>query len=401
MEHLVGDPIELHYAIAVNTLSTGPPSVPCQLVIDGNEGSAVPLPYGQVISGLCAGKWYRIQGAGNNVTFYFGLSPMTVTVTNITATANITGPVDTNSTIVGQTVGVAPSTTEAGPPIDPRNIRPLVSSDLPGDANFTRSPTAGQLPSALVGGGLNTRALTASDILTPYGSGGKSFLQDSLGNLQHVPVLQGSSTPISGKALQYDANNYPLHTIGNITSNGGDAVAEAATSGSGNTSLVWSVPSSNQRTIWQSVTVLLIFANLNATADWTVSFQSFNATIISVSGYPFLGQAVTPQYTVIPQPSTLPTSPSLTPTQIIAYYGTATVLAPGNSAQANAPYVGTPSGYSIQSVNEVVSTTLPQPIEFDYTWEFRANFQYSFSGGGGNAPTVYSYIIPTGRAVPL
>ena len=75
------------------------------------------------------------------------------------------------------------------------------------------------------------RTLGASDNPKPIGSNGGAFTQDTSNNLQHVPVLQGTSTPIHTKALQYDSNNYPLHTLGNVIAggNGGDTILPAST----------------------------------------------------------------------------------------------------------------------------------------------------------------------------
>ena len=75
------------------------------------------------------------------------------------------------------------------------------------------------------------RTLGSSDTPKPIGSNGGAFTQDTTNNLQHVPVLQGTSTPIHTKALQYDSNNYPLHTLGNVIAggNGGDTILPAST----------------------------------------------------------------------------------------------------------------------------------------------------------------------------
>jgi hypothetical protein len=45
------------------------------------------------------------------------------------------------------------------------------------------------------------------------------------GQVQTDPTLANSTTPIYAQPLQYDANNYPIHTIGNVTSNGTDTLA--------------------------------------------------------------------------------------------------------------------------------------------------------------------------------
>jgi hypothetical protein len=72
------------------------------------------------------------------------------------------------------------------------------------------------------------RALTGTDNPKPFGSANTPYNQDSTGNLLHVPTLPNSTTPIYTQATQYDANNYPIHTIGNITSNGTDTLAPSS-----------------------------------------------------------------------------------------------------------------------------------------------------------------------------
>lgn len=155
--------------------------------------------------------------------------------------SSISGKVSTS--IDGQTVGVAPADTYAG-----TAIAPSLSSQLPAslDSNGffqTRYLGASDVPNrgwALGSGDTPARSWTlggtdtpsrswtlgTTDTPTAYGSAGKALQQDSLGNQYHVPVLQGTSTPINTKALQYDTNNYPLHSIGNVLSggNGGDTV---------------------------------------------------------------------------------------------------------------------------------------------------------------------------------
>ena len=167
--------------------------------------------------------------------------------------SSISGKVSTS--IDGQTVGVAPADTYAGTAVAPSlqdqlpagldtnglfKIRYLGASDVP-DRGWTLGSTdvpnrgwtlgSGDTPArSWTLGGTDTPSrswtLGTTDTPTAYGSAGKAIQQDSLGNQYHVPVLQGTSTPINTKALQYDSNNYPLHTIGNVLSggNGGDTV---------------------------------------------------------------------------------------------------------------------------------------------------------------------------------
>ena len=167
--------------------------------------------------------------------------------------SSISGKVSTS--IDGQTVGVAPADTYAGTAIAPSlqdqlpasldsngffQTRYLGGSDIPGRGWTLGSgdvPNRGwTLGSSDVPnrgwtlGGTDTPSrswtLGTTDTPTAYGSAGKALQQDSLGNQYHVPVLQGTSTPINTKALQYDTNNYPLHSIGNTLAGGagGDKV---------------------------------------------------------------------------------------------------------------------------------------------------------------------------------
>ena len=143
--------------------------------------------------------------------------------------SSISGKVSTS--IDGQTVGVAPADTYAGTAVAP-SLQDQLPSSLDTNGFFkirylgpSDAPNRGW---NLTGTDVPSRSWTLStgDTPTAYGSAGKAIQQDSLGNQYHVPVLQGTSTPINTKALQYDSNNYPLHTIGNVLSggNGGDTV---------------------------------------------------------------------------------------------------------------------------------------------------------------------------------
>ncbi len=154
--------------------------------------------------------------------------PRVVSPSDIVVSA-ISGKVSTS--IDGQTVGVAPADTFAGSAISP-SLQDQLPASLDSNGFFQiRYLGASDVPNrgwTLGGTDVPSRSWTlgSSDHAVPYGSAGKSLLQDTLGNLQHVPVLQGTSTPISTKALQYDQNNYPLHSIGNVVAggNGGDTV---------------------------------------------------------------------------------------------------------------------------------------------------------------------------------
>ena len=119
----------------------------------------------------------------------------------------------------------------------PVYIRPLNSSDAPGRSwglGFNDNPDITVNQANPLGSSTKPvyiRTLNSSDNPKPIGSNGGAFTQDTANNLQHVPVLQGSLTPIHTKALQYDSNGYPLHTRGSVLANGngGDTVLPSNT----------------------------------------------------------------------------------------------------------------------------------------------------------------------------
>ena len=131
------------------------------------------------------------------------------------------------------TLGGTPITVGGGA-IDPRQIRALTLADLiTAGRNWTLG--SGDTPIPYTSGGVavaskpQTYDTNNNPIASAVGSGNTPIKQDAAGNLQHVPVLQGTTTPITTQAQQYDVNNYPLHTQGGVTSNGGD-IAPTATS---------------------------------------------------------------------------------------------------------------------------------------------------------------------------
>jgi hypothetical protein len=63
------------------------------------------------------------------------------------------------------------------------------------------------------------------------------------GTVNTDPVLSNSTTPIYTQAFQYDANGYPIHAIGNVTSYGTDTVVSSTyfyngSGGSGNSGYI-------------------------------------------------------------------------------------------------------------------------------------------------------------------
>ncbi len=229
--------------------------------------------------------------------------------------SSISGKVSTS--IDGQTVGVAPADSYAGTAVAPSlqdqlpasldsngffQIRYLGPSDAP-NRGWTLGGTDTPSRSWTLGGTdtpSRSWTLGTTDTPTAYGSVGKALLQDSLGNLQHVPVLQGTSTPINTKALQYDTNNYPLHTIGNVLSggNGGDTViGSVSTSPIGVTgyfNLKASPPSGYKWKLWGIWTGIIVDGQGISSPSITYSQWDFGvlstvnlASSISATAYPY------------------------------------------------------------------------------------------------------------------
>ena len=205
--------------------------------------------------------------------------PRVVDPSDIVVSA-ITGKVSTS--IDGQTVGVAPADTYAGTAVAPSlqdqlpagldtnglfKIRYLGPSDAP---NRGWNLTGTDVPS-------RSWTLGTTDTPTAYGSAGKAIQQDSLGNQYHVPVLAGTTTAINTKALQYDANGYPLHTIGNVTSQGG--LIPSLNEG---TSSSWNLiiaPSSTQYFLLTGLIGLFAMENQDGiaqTVDWSWTMVAVN-----------------------------------------------------------------------------------------------------------------------------
>ncbi len=83
-------------------------------------------PYGVAIPAKATGgNLVTVTGSGATLELILSDEPVDVIVQNV----SISGKVSTS--IDGQTVGVAPSTSEAGTAIDPRKIRSLTSTDTP------------------------------------------------------------------------------------------------------------------------------------------------------------------------------------------------------------------------------------------------------------------------------
>ena len=187
------------------------------------------LPYGGGNVTVTA-SWQDSSGAGQTATVIPGSSfgPALILV----RTLQITGFVDAVPTGIGaQIIGVLSSS-----PVNPESLLAravYVNNTLLTDVGQGYQ-TKGN--STLYYGGTeidprNIRSLVGTDNPKPFGSNGGPLAQDSSNNLLHVPVLQGTSTPIYTKALQYDSNNYPLHTLGNVLAggNGGDTILPAST----------------------------------------------------------------------------------------------------------------------------------------------------------------------------
>ena len=137
-----------------------------------------------------------VTGNGANISVVGAQSPEELDLQSVSVQQ---GSTDTPPSNVAVNYG--------GSVIDPRFIRYLGLSDLPGDTNFTRSPQSTQFPSALdTSGNFKIRNLSSSDTPgrawtlgtsdtpVPHGTDGTSYYPqktDSSGNLYHV--LTGSS----------------------------------------------------------------------------------------------------------------------------------------------------------------------------------------------------------------
>ena len=86
--------------------------------------------------------------------------------------------------------------------IDPRQIRSLVASDLPGDTNFSRSPSGLQFPASLdSAGAFNTRLLSTGDTLggTPITVNGGAIDPRQIRPLVASDIVSSQSTIVAKK----------------------------------------------------------------------------------------------------------------------------------------------------------------------------------------------------------
>ena len=172
----------------------------------------------------------------------------------------------------------------------PVYIRPLNSGDTPArswglGSNDNPDITVNQAnPLGSSTKPVYIRGLNSSDTPKPIGSNGGGFTQDTSNNLQHVPVLQGTSTPIHTKAAQYDSNNYPLHTIGNVLAggNGGDSVINSISGNPFNTtgyqSIAQTPPAGYKWIVWGIWTGFFIESALTSPS---VSFTQWDFGVLS------------------------------------------------------------------------------------------------------------------------
>jgi hypothetical protein len=203
-------------------------------------------------------------------------------------TATITGTVQTD---IGQ--GTAPVsqvvlTEPLGTSYDARGRTwTLGSGDTP---NRSWTLGSGDVPNrgwTLGSGDTPSRswALGSGDNPKPFGTAGAAFNQDSKGNLLHVPTLPNSTTPIYTQASQYDVNNYPIHTIGNVTSNGTDTLAPSSyfyngTGASGSTFINLSnAPPAGRK---YEIQMLGIIIQNNSTDDTSTSIQFTTANCLAI-----------------------------------------------------------------------------------------------------------------------
>jgi hypothetical protein len=203
-------------------------------------------------------------------------------------TATITGTVQTD---IGQ--GTAPVsqvvlTEPLGTSYDARGRTwTLGSGDVPNRGWTLGSGDTPNRSWTLGSGDTPSRSWTlgSGDNPKPFGTANTPYNQDSKGNLLHVPTLPNSTTPIYTQASQYDVNNYPIHTIGNVTSNGTDTIAPSSyfyngTGASGSVSInLPNIPTGRK----YELKMLGIVIQNNSTTDSSTSIKFTTANCLVIS----------------------------------------------------------------------------------------------------------------------
>jgi hypothetical protein len=213
---------------------------------------------------------------------------------------NITAPATSYSTrtfpgILSLSVTGGPVTIEIYTPdmvVDPKylatttaTITGTVKTDI-GQGTAPVSQVVLSEPLGTVYDARQIRALTSTDNPKPFGSANAPYNQDSKGNLLHVPTLPNSTTPIYTQAIQYDANNYPIHTIGNVTSNGTDTLVSSTyfyngTGATGNSGYI-SLPNAPATGRKYEIQMLGIIIQNNSGSDSSTSVQFTQALCYAI-----------------------------------------------------------------------------------------------------------------------
>ena len=313
-------------------------NLPCSIAYNaaGNTVITVMMMDSTIVNINAAANSYAVRTFPSLLNFAVTGGPVTLEIYTTdmvvdpkyltTVTATIPGTLKTD---VGQGTQAPGNTTLGyqGVAIDPRDIRSLSSNDLPSRSWALGSGDtparswalgAGDVPSrgwalgsgdtpgrswllggtdapnrswALGSGDTPNRswALGSGDTPLVRGqnpSGGATNVQtDTIGNLRHVPVLAGTDTPITTQAELYDSNNYPIHTIGNITGAGGDTVSPGgylgnviASSGQTSGNFAFNAPAVPANVKYELDWIAMLIQN-NAIGAFTTTFTQLQGQI--------------------------------------------------------------------------------------------------------------------------
>ena len=262
----------------------------------------------------------------------------------------------------------------------------LSSSDAPGDTNFTRSPSASQLPSALVGGQLNTRYLTSTDVIgqSPFtlqtdnvGIAKASQLPSALdgsGNFK-IRQLSTSDTPTiygNGGVVKSDVNGNLYHVL---TGSSGDAAA------------------SSSQSYADASTAEQYLVSPSTGRKWSIDgFQAILKLSLTT-----VNNSATVDFAVYLQPKTDPTGAN-------SWLSWSTSLAITSGATGTyylVVGVDTMPSAQQQHYNSNAQTfyDISSPINLSGDWEFELN--YSGSGIAGFIGSIEFVFVPRGLDTPL
>jgi hypothetical protein len=247
--------------------------------------------------------------------------------------------------------------------------------------------------------------LGSNDHPVPYGANGAAFPQDtSVGTLFTTPVLAGGSTPISSHALQYDTNNYPLVTQGNVTGNGGIMPLPAALSqqalGASNTgSVAYTVPDGQKFASLSAIAYGVVIQNNETSASLVATFGA-NSNTLSLVNKALFSPFTSMSYQAIPTLIQGPSSSQNFTVTVADEYGTAEFLA--------AETVVSSLGVTTPGVTQLIQGTNYDTQELlAYTISsgkggFSIQYNYDFSVTGSTGVDYYiPFVWPFGVLVPL